>query len=89
MKIALVNPNWNFEGSIYFGCRQPHLPLELGIASRMLRDAGHQVELIDGHLFGLSLADTAAVASSTLTALSSKQAHALARRAGFRSRPIL
>jgi B12-binding domain/radical SAM domain protein of rhizo-twelve system len=60
MKIALVNPNWNFEGSIYFGCRQPHLPLELGIASRMLRDAGHQVELIDGHLFGLSLADIAA-----------------------------
>ena len=32
MKLALVNPPWSFEGSIYFGCREPHLPLELGYA---------------------------------------------------------
>ena len=32
MKVALVNPNWRFDGSIYFGCREPHLPLELGIS---------------------------------------------------------
>ena len=29
MKFALVNPDWNFEGSIYFGCQEPHYPLEL------------------------------------------------------------
>ena len=28
MRFALVNPPWAFEGSIYFGCREPHLPLE-------------------------------------------------------------
>ena len=27
MRVALVNPAWSFEGSIYFGCREPHLPL--------------------------------------------------------------
>ena len=30
VKVALVNPPWTFDGSIYFGCREPHLPLELG-----------------------------------------------------------
>ena len=60
MKIALVNPNWHFDGSVYFGCRAPHLPLELGLAQRMLEDAGHKVCLIDGHLFELDLADIAA-----------------------------
>ena len=24
VKYALVNPNWSFGGSIYFGCREPH-----------------------------------------------------------------
>ena len=28
MKVALINPPWRFENSIYFGCRAPHLPLE-------------------------------------------------------------
>ncbi len=50
MKIALVNPRWSFGGSIYFGCREPHLPLELGYASAMLRAAGHRTLLLDGHL---------------------------------------
>ncbi len=36
MRFALVNPPWNFEGSIYFGCREPHLPLELGYSKALL-----------------------------------------------------
>ena len=43
MKVALINPNWRFDGSIYFGCREPHLPLEFGISKRMLEAAGHAV----------------------------------------------
>ena len=50
MRVALVNPPWSFEGSIYFGCREPHLPLELGYADAMLRLAGHQTLLLDCHL---------------------------------------
>lgn len=52
MKIALVNPPWTFENSIYFGCREPHLPLELGYARDGLTAAGHDVALFDGHLEG-------------------------------------
>jgi B12-binding domain/radical SAM domain protein of rhizo-twelve system len=50
MKVALVNPPWTFEGSIYFGCREPHLPLELGYARALLEQAGHQTLLLDAHL---------------------------------------
>ncbi|HZD92164.1 MAG TPA: TIGR04295 family B12-binding domain-containing radical SAM protein, partial [Pseudolabrys sp.] len=57
MKVALINPNWQFDGSIYFGCREPHLPLELGIAQAMLQEAGHAVRLLDAHMFRLSHAD--------------------------------
>lgn len=57
MKVALVNPNWSFEGSIYFGCREPHLPLELGWCRQLLEQAGHRVLLLDAHLFGLGHAD--------------------------------
>ena len=53
MRVALVNPNWSFDGSIYFGCREPHLPTELGCAEALLRAAGHEAEIIDGHLFDL------------------------------------
>lgn len=53
MRYALVNPNWSFEGSIYFGCREPHLPLELGYAKALLERRGHAAEIIDGHMFGL------------------------------------
>src|SRR5437764_6726075 len=60
MRVALINPNWNFDGSIYFGCRAPHLPLEFGIAQGMLRDAGHRVLLVDAHLHALSLGDVEA-----------------------------
>ncbi len=55
MKFALVNPNWTFDGSIYFGCREPHLPLEYGYAKALLEEAGHEAEIIDGQLFDLSL----------------------------------
>jgi anaerobic magnesium-protoporphyrin IX monomethyl ester cyclase len=54
MRFALVNPSWNFEGSIYFGCREPHLPLEYGYSKVLLEEAGHEVAIIDGQLDGLS-----------------------------------
>lgn len=54
MRVALINPNWRFDGSIYFGCRHPHLPLELGYAEALLRAAGHDTLMIDGQLFDLS-----------------------------------
>jgi anaerobic magnesium-protoporphyrin IX monomethyl ester cyclase len=55
MRVALVNPPWSFDGSIYFGCREPHLPLEFGYAKAMLEEDGHDVLLLDGQLDGLSL----------------------------------
>ena len=57
MRLALVNPHWSFEGSIYFGCRAPHLPLELGSTRLLLEREGHQVHLIDAHLCELSAAE--------------------------------
>src|SRR5215217_1361904 len=57
MKVALVNPTWRFQNSIYFGCREPHLPLELGYAKALLERAGHQAEIIDGQLDDLSDTD--------------------------------
>lgn len=47
MKVALVNPAWSFGGSIYFGCREPHLPLEYGYAKALLQAAGHEAEIFD------------------------------------------
>ena len=46
MKIALVNPRWTFDGSIYFGCREPHLPLEYGYAAALLDSAMRATEAI-------------------------------------------
>ncbi len=54
MKVALVNPPWRFEGSIYFGCREAHLPLELGYARALLQAQGHQTLMLDGNLLALS-----------------------------------
>ncbi len=62
MRVALINPCWRFEHSIYFGCREPHLPLEFGYAKAALERHGHQVLLLDGHLFDQSAADLAAAA---------------------------
>lgn len=53
MKVALVNPAWSFEHSIYFGCRHEHLPLELGCSKVLLDAAGHETLLLDGALMGL------------------------------------
>ena len=57
MRVALLNPNWSFAGSIYFGCRKPHLPLELGCCEALLEAEGHAVRLLDAHLFDLSAGD--------------------------------
>src|SRR5215211_5680859 len=55
MKYALINPNWTFDGSIYFGCREPHLPLEYGYAKALIEAAGHEAVIIDGQLEALTL----------------------------------
>jgi B12-binding domain/radical SAM domain protein of rhizo-twelve system len=57
LKFALVNPRWSFEGSTYFGCREPHTPLELLSAREMLSIAGHDVLMIDANMEELSPAD--------------------------------
>src|SRR5689334_18277217 len=54
MRYSLVNPAWTFDGSIYFGCREPHLPLEYGYSKTLLERAGHEVSLVDGQLEGLT-----------------------------------
>jgi anaerobic magnesium-protoporphyrin IX monomethyl ester cyclase len=55
MKFALVNPAWDFRGSIYFGCQEPHYPLELLFAFDQIADAGHEPLLIDAQSDQLSL----------------------------------
>jgi B12-binding domain/radical SAM domain protein of rhizo-twelve system len=55
MKFALVNPSWDFAGSTYFGCHEPHYPLELLFAFDHLQSAGHEPLLLDAHIEGLSL----------------------------------
>jgi B12-binding domain/radical SAM domain protein of rhizo-twelve system len=47
MKFALVNPNWDFRGSTYFGCHESHYPLELMFAFEKLREHGHEPLLVD------------------------------------------
>ncbi|MFO1024346.1 MAG: TIGR04295 family B12-binding domain-containing radical SAM protein [Acetobacteraceae bacterium] len=64
MRIALVNPPWDFAGSIYFGCREPHLPLELGYADALLRRDGHATLLLDCPLQGLSAEQACAAIES-------------------------
>lgn len=54
MRYALVNPRWTFEGSTYFGCKEPHFPLELLSAREMLRSAGHDVLLVDAFMEDLT-----------------------------------
>ena len=53
MRVALVNPNWDFAGSIYFGCREPHLPLEFGYAAALLTAGGHRAVIVDAQAEGL------------------------------------
>jgi anaerobic magnesium-protoporphyrin IX monomethyl ester cyclase len=54
MRYALVNPQWTFGGSTYFGCPDPHFPLELLSAREMLRASGHDVLLIDAFMEDLT-----------------------------------
>jgi anaerobic magnesium-protoporphyrin IX monomethyl ester cyclase len=58
MKFALVNPNWNFKGSTYFGCQDPHTPLELLFAYDKVREAGHEPLLIDAQTDNLTIGET-------------------------------
>jgi B12-binding domain/radical SAM domain protein of rhizo-twelve system len=55
VKFALVNPAWDFRGSIYFGCQEPHYPLELLFGFDQIEAAGHESFLIDAHSEGLEL----------------------------------
>ena len=60
MKFALVNPAWDFSGSIYFGCKEPHYPLELLFAHDQIQLAGHEAMLIDAHSDNLEIEDVRA-----------------------------
>jgi B12-binding domain/radical SAM domain protein of rhizo-twelve system len=62
MRVALINPRWRFEHSIYFGCREPHLPLELAYVEAALKQRGHAAMMLDGHLFEQDAAELAAAA---------------------------
>lgn len=59
MKVALVNPHWTYDRSIYFGCKAPHLPLELGYTKALLERSGHDTLLLDGQLQGQGNAELA------------------------------
>jgi B12-binding domain/radical SAM domain protein of rhizo-twelve system len=70
MRVALVNPEWDFAGSIYFGCRSAHLPLELGYCRALLERSGHEVLLLDAALMNetnASLADRIAAFAPAMT----------------------
>ena len=54
MKFALVNPAWTYEGSTYFGCQDPHYPLELLFAFDQIKQAGHEPLLLDAHVEKMS-----------------------------------
>ena len=58
MKFALVNPNWDFNGSTYFGCKEPHVPLELMFACDQIIAAGCEPLLIDAQTDNLTLQET-------------------------------
>jgi anaerobic magnesium-protoporphyrin IX monomethyl ester cyclase len=57
MKFALVNPAWDFHGSIYFGCQEPHYPLELLFAFDRIASSGDEPLLIDAHSDRLPIED--------------------------------
>lgn len=64
MRIALVNPSWTYGNSIYFGCRAPHLALELAYSKALLEQEGHEVLFLDAHLNGQSNGDAAEAAAA-------------------------
>jgi anaerobic magnesium-protoporphyrin IX monomethyl ester cyclase len=60
MRFVLVNPNWDFKGSTYFGCRDEHYPLELLFAYDKIRERGHEPLLVDAQVEKLDIAATRA-----------------------------
>jgi anaerobic magnesium-protoporphyrin IX monomethyl ester cyclase len=60
VKVALLNPAWSFDHSIYFGCRHEHLPLELGACALLLQQAGHETLMLDGALMAAGNAELVA-----------------------------
>jgi anaerobic magnesium-protoporphyrin IX monomethyl ester cyclase len=50
VKFALINPCWSFRGSSYFGCPEPHYPLELLFGLDQLEAAGQEGLLVDAQL---------------------------------------
>ena len=60
MKFALLNPNWDFKGSTYFGCQDAHTPLELLFAADQLRIAGHECLVIDAQMANLTIEEARA-----------------------------
>src|SRR5258708_2991699 len=60
MKFALINPNWDFAGSTYFGCRDPHIPLELLFAGDNIRAAGHEAIVVDAQTDNLTIEEAKA-----------------------------
>ena len=54
-RYALVNPNWDFAGSTYFGCRDPHTPLELLFAAQKIQAKGNQALVVDAQTDDLTL----------------------------------
>jgi len=59
VKYAFVNPNWSFTGSTYFGCSDPHYPLELLFAYDQVHKAGSNALLIDAQVENLSTIEVA------------------------------
>ena len=59
MKYAFVNPNWNFTGSTYFGCADPHYPLELLFACEQVQQAGDEALLVDAQVENLTTNEVA------------------------------
>src|SRR5205807_4546073 len=60
MKFAFINPNWDFTGSTYFGCQEPHYPLELMFAFDQVRASGHEPLLIDAQVNHLNTTEVRA-----------------------------
>src|SRR4029077_13262712 len=58
LKFALVNPNWNFKGSTYFGCPDAHVPLELLFAHDQVLASGHEALVVDAQTENLSLEES-------------------------------
>ena len=59
MRYAFVNPNWNFSGSTYFGCTEPHYPLELMFACDQVIRSDGEALLVDAQVENLSTTEVA------------------------------